>query len=124
MFEPQKNRPDIEVSVKQRKEIKYILEDVIKPFEGHPIFEINLRENTISIAELEPLDTVHFHHWKQQLAEREIIKKSDCRYITALNLKNLLRKFPEYKNFTYLCGEEQVVNKNRKIKLLKNEKTN
>lgn len=113
---------ETELSIKEDKqqEIKYKLDYVLEPYEGHPIFEVDLFNKIIRVAELEHLDTLHLFNWKQQLKEQSILKKEGCIYLSSLNIQNLKRKYTEFKDFNFLKKEDKVfVNKNRTVKLLK-----
>lgn len=110
--------PEHELSIEQRKEIKYLYDTMLSPYEGHPVFEIHLVNKTICIAKVKPLDTVTFHNWKEEIRKNDLIKNPNCIYITSLNINNLKRKFKAFSEYEYIQEDGSlVVNKNRNINL-------
>jgi len=71
-------RPKEEISAKQKKEIKYIFDSMLKPYEGHPIFEINTLTKNVKIADIKPIDTVNLLTWKEEIKRQDVIKKANC----------------------------------------------
>ena len=114
-----------EISVQKRQEVNYMFDSMLKPNEGHTIFEIDYLEKVIRKATFETLDTVCFLNWKTQLKELEIIKKSNCFYITALNYKNLMKKLASNKEasqFIYDSSDTaQSKHKHKRITLIKSK---
>lgn len=124
MFE--KKQKDVEINIKQNKkqEIKYILDNLLKPHEGHNVFEIDYVNKEIRDVELIPLHSVNFLSWKQQIKEQEILKKEGCLYVYALNIVNLRRKLEkynkEYAGYNYIASNSlKILNKHRKVKIVK-----
>jgi hypothetical protein len=123
---------DVEINIKQKKkqESNYKLDALLKPYEGHPIFEINTIKKTISFAKLKPLETINFLSWQQQLKEQDILKRDGCIYVYSLNLENLRRKLNKYNdkytNYEFIEDDKNKLSlqKNRKIKILTYESNN
>lgn len=115
--------PDQEISVKQQKEIKYIFDSMLKPHEGHPIFEVDLIKKEVRLAQLKVLDTVNINTWQEDIKRQDILKKEGCYYFSALNKTNAMKKLDKkgMKGFVFV-GEEIVEaprHKHRKIVLNK-----
>lgn len=88
---------NVELSVKKKKEIEYVLQGTIKPKTGHFIWEINEETGEIKKAGFKRNTVV----LGAELLPEELIVKPDCIYIPALNAENAKRK--------YLKNKEQSV---------------
>jgi hypothetical protein len=79
---------NIEVSVKQKKEVEITYTNSLIPYSGHKIWEIN--KETLEVKEAK------FHNKDFYLGsanKKEIIKKPNCEYVSALNKENALKKY-------------------------------
>lgn len=86
-------KPQIEISVKQKKKIEYELIGVIIPYEGHVIWQIN--KKTLEIERAKFSNATYTYGEKMK---KEIIRKEGFEYVSALNEKNALRKFKQGRN--------------------------
>jgi len=88
-----KEEQEIELSIKKKQEIDYILLGSLRPQKGHKLFECNLSTGVVKEAEFDlSTDTVLYHHWSF-VENKKLIIHPDCIYIPALNLKNAKKKF-------------------------------
>lgn len=73
---------------KQTVFIGYVL-----PKKGHTMFEYNLKEKTIVEAVFDELPPLKFQDAKLGVksASKNITKKPDCIYVSALNKKNVIK---------------------------------
>lgn len=85
--EPKLNA-DIEMSVKQKKEIKASLIGDITLHEGHTLFEINTETLEVTAAKFSNVTYQMFGQNKKQ-----VIVKEGCAYVAALNKSNALKKY-------------------------------
>lgn len=86
-FEP-KNDTRIEMSVKQKKEVKHELVDNLVPHEGHTVWKIN--KETL---EIEPAKYTNATYNLTGDNKREILIQPGYAYVAALNKKNALKKY-------------------------------
>lgn len=92
----------VEIVKQQQAEIQKVLESTLKPSKGHTLFEVNLIDNTIEIAEFDELPNVK---WEDALkgqisSQKKITKKPNCIYISALNKNNVLKILKRNFNIT------------------------
>jgi hypothetical protein len=80
----------IELNVKKKKEIEYVLEGTIQPIKGHFIWECNEETGEIKKAEFKRNTAVAF---STTLPPEELIIKADCVYIPALNAANAKKHY-------------------------------
>ncbi len=80
----------IELNVKKKQGIEYVLQGAIKPKSGHFIWEINEETGVVSKAEFK---TNQVALYGAKLPPKELIVKSDCIYIPALNAQNAKKKY-------------------------------
>jgi hypothetical protein len=80
----------IELNVKKKKEIEYVLEGTIKPIRGHFIWELNEETGEIKKAEFKRNTAVAF---STTLPPEELVIKADCVYIPALNAANAKKRY-------------------------------
>lgn len=78
-----------EVTVKKKQEIEYVLQGTIKPKTGHFIWELNEETGEIKKAEFKRSIVV----FGAKFPPEELVVKSDCIYIPALNAKNAKKKY-------------------------------
>jgi hypothetical protein len=79
-------------NVKQQKiEHQKVFDSRILPHENHTLYEVNLKEKTIEkvIFEKKPIIKWEDAVKGQISISKEVIKKPDCIYISALNIKNV-----------------------------------
>ena len=114
----------IEINIKQNKEEKllYTLEDILKPHEGHPLFEIDVDAKEIRFVEMIPIHSVNINSWKQEIKEQSFVKREGCLYVSSLNVVNLRRKLAKYNKeislFLFIGEVDVSLHKNRKINKL------
>lgn len=87
----------VELNIKKKQEVEHVLEGELKPKRGHFIWELNEETGEIKKAEYKR-NTVGWN-LKTELQHEELIIKSGCKYIPALNAQNAKRK--------YLINKEQ-----------------
>jgi len=85
---------NIELNVKKKQEIEYVLQGTIKPQKGHFVWEVNEETGEIKKASFKR-NTVLFG---AAITPEELIIKPDCLYIPALNPENAKRKYLKNKN--------------------------
>jgi hypothetical protein len=83
------NQNRIELNVKKKQEIEYVLQGTIKPKAGHFVWELNEETGEIKKAEFKRSTAVY----GAELPPEELIIKADCIYIPALNAENAKRKY-------------------------------
>jgi hypothetical protein len=83
------NRERVELNVKKKQEIEYVLQGTIKPQKGHFVWEINEETGETKKAEFKRNTVVY----GAELRPEELVVKSYCIYIPALNAKNAKRKY-------------------------------
>jgi hypothetical protein len=83
----------LEIVKQQQAEIQKVLDRTLKPKKGHTLFEVNLIENSIQTATFDELPNVKWEDAvKGQISlQKKITKKPNCIYISALNIKNVLK---------------------------------
>lgn len=79
----------IELNVKKKQEIEYILQGTIKPKTGHFVWELNEVTGEIKKAQFKRNTAVY----GAELPTEELVVKADCIYIPALNAENAKRKY-------------------------------
>jgi hypothetical protein len=84
------NQQRIELNVKKKQEIEYVLRGIIRPQKGHFIWEINEKTGEVKKAEYKRTTAVFFG---ATLPPEELIIKPDCVYIPALNIENAKKKY-------------------------------
>jgi hypothetical protein len=94
------SRPEVEESIKQKKEIQYKFIDRIKPHEGHRVWEVDLKTKEVSLAEYVEHHTINWSDAVKMFYNPEHLKeirvKKGKAYIAALNQESALDRF--YKN--------------------------
>jgi hypothetical protein len=80
----------VELNVKKKQEVEHTLMGSIKPQPGHFIWELNQETGEIKKADFKR-DTVAL--FGSKLPSEELIVKSDCVYIPALNAANAKKKY-------------------------------
>lgn len=94
MKELEEKTPDkIEITKQQVQEIQTVLEGRMKPQKNHTLFEVNLAKQTIEKAIFDELPAVKFEDAMKGniVAQKKITKKPHCIYISALNIKNVIK---------------------------------
>jgi hypothetical protein len=88
-----KQEQEIELSIKKKQEIDYVLLGSLRPQKGHKLFECNLSTGVVKEAEYEAKrDTINYNQ-VSFVETKKLIVHPDCIYIPALNLKNAKKKF-------------------------------
>jgi len=93
-------RIQIESIVKKKKEVEYKLENSIKPFGGHNIWEINLKTMEINLASFVKRKNINWFNalrFMKNGYSKDIQVKKDCVYISALNKKSALNRLEKEK---------------------------
>lgn len=92
----------VEVNVKKKQEIEYVLQGTIKPPKGHFIWELNEETGEIKKAEFKKTTAV----FGAELPPEELIVKADCIYIPALNAENAKKKYLKNKEQSHYYVKE------------------
>jgi len=94
---------NIEVSVKQKKQVEHQLVGNITPNEGHKIWQIN--NETLEVSEAKFTNTTY-----QMFSEnkKEVLIKDGFSYVAALNKKNALKKYHKGSNGSMELGNEKL----------------
>ena len=93
-------RQQTESIVKKKKEIEYHFDNTIKRFRGHNVYEINIKTLEVNEAEFIKKKDIS---WRDAIKfmnggyKKEILIKSNCVYISALNKKNAIDRFKKNK---------------------------
>jgi hypothetical protein len=85
----EKDKMEISIQKKQQKE--KVLVGKLIPHAGHKIFEINEETLEVKVAEFEKKTYIIGSNHNNP----EIIIRSGCAYVSALNSKNALKKFKQ-----------------------------
>ena len=80
----------VELNVKKKQEIEYVLQGTIKPQVGHFIWELNEETGEIKKAEFKRKTTAILG---AAIPPELMIVKPDCIYIPALNAENAKKKY-------------------------------
>jgi hypothetical protein len=95
MKELQKKESDKIENVKQTKqETQFNKIGSLKPKKNHKLFEINISEKTIVLAEFQKLDTaIKWEYAVKGLisVNKKVMIKENCLYISAMNKKNVIK---------------------------------
>tara|TARA_R110000803_G_scaffold192272_1_gene255076 strand:- start:1686 stop:2006 length:321 start_codon:yes stop_codon:yes gene_type:complete len=89
-------RDNIESVKKQKEQRQTSVIGRIKPNKGHILFEVDLKERTISVAEFKKcniswIDAVNRDYSKY----KKVVSNKNCIYISALNTKNVKKKLTD-----------------------------
>lgn len=79
---------------KQKQEIKF--DSTIMPYKGHKLFEINIVTKKIKEAEYNQKEPINILTWDKE-CKKEVLKKKDCVYISALNKESALKRLKQMK---------------------------
>jgi hypothetical protein len=87
-----------EIVAQQEKQFEQVYQGSLKPHQGHTLFEINTKTGEIAKAQFETTDI----QWEDAVygkisKKRKCIVKPDYVYISALNVKNALKKYKDGK---------------------------
>jgi len=94
MKETQLHEKDkIEIVKQTSVEKKTVFLGTARPKKGHTMFEVNYKEHTIVEAAFDKLPAIKFKDaiTGPPTLKKEITKKPDCIYVSALNKKNALK---------------------------------
>ena len=80
-----------EVLIPQKKQVKYL--GTIKPHKGHTLYELNLKNSTITIAQFMQEKVQHKLNEKNLSFRKKLIINPDCIYASALNIENAKKHF-------------------------------
>ena len=83
------NQDKVEIGVKKRQQVEYVLEGTIKPNKGHFIWEVNTLTGDVCKAKFKKTIFV----LGAMLPPEELIINPDCLYIPALNEKNARKHY-------------------------------
>ena len=78
----------VEINVKKEQQIEYQFDGEIKPHKGHTLWEIC--EEDLSVEKAKFMNNTYVFG---EEIKREVLKKSGCVYISALNKKSALKKY-------------------------------
>jgi hypothetical protein len=107
-FEKDKLSDKIENVKQQKVEIQTILDSRVKPQKNHTLFEVDLKQKTIEVAEFLPPKTLitwneacemYFKkvikkidiNNSQNITKATLIKKENCVYVSSLNRENVIK---------------------------------
>jgi hypothetical protein len=105
MKELENKKENIEISVKQKKQVEHELIGKIIPHHGHIIWEINKETLEVTKAKFSSASYQMFGDIK-----KEIIVKEGFYYVSALNTKNALKKYLKGKNGSKEMGDFKMWN--------------
>jgi hypothetical protein len=97
----------VELNVKKKQEIEYVLQGTIKPKIGHFIWELNEETGEIKKANFKRNTVVVFG---ADIPTEELVVKSDCIYIPALNAENAKKKYLKNKEQSAYYVKPSVMN--------------
>lgn len=100
------NQNKVELNVKKKQEIEYVLQGTIKPQTGHFIWELNEETGEIKKAEFKRTTAV----FGAAIPPEELIVKAGCIYIPALNAENAKRKYLKNKEQSAYYVKPPVMN--------------
>ena len=83
------NENRIELNVKKKQEVEYVLQGTIKPQTGHFVWELNEETGEIKKAEFKRNTAIY----GAELPPEELVVKADCIYIPSLNAENAKKKY-------------------------------
>jgi len=95
MKETQDHNPDKVENVKQvHVEEQQVIIGSLVMKKGQKIFEVNMVTGDVRIAETEEIPVNFAERQKNRLApnRRKLVINKDCRYVSALNIQNAMRK--------------------------------
>jgi hypothetical protein len=98
-----KNKELTEFNIQQEKKYQLKLKGKIKPHPGHILFEIDLSKAVIEAvpATYQKIAYIFNPFWQTDskiAANKKVIIKPDCVYISAMNATNALKHFYKYSN--------------------------
>lgn len=99
MKEIENNKHNIEISVKQKKQVEHELIGNIVPHEGHTVWKIN--KETLQIEKAKFSNVIYSNTIDNngfQSIKKQLIVQDGYEYISALNKKNALKKYFKGKN--------------------------
>lgn len=88
-----KQKDQLEVTIKQKKQVEKKLIGDIVPYNGHKIWKIN--KETLEIEECKYLNTAYYI---SENNNKEVLVTDGFDYVSALNKKNALKLFSKGKN--------------------------
>ena len=92
-FNTDQEKDKIEQVKQQVQEIQTVFDSRIIPYENHTLFEVNLNNKTIEVAEFDELPPIKYTEAMKGniVVQKKVTKKENCVYISALNKKNVLK---------------------------------
>lgn len=103
-----KHDTNIEVSVKQQKQVEHQFLGKIIPHQGHKLWQIN--KETLEIEEAKFTNTTYKMFGENK---KEIVVKDEFAYVSALNKKNALKKYKNGNNGSRQTDEKIIVKFNK-----------
>jgi len=86
------NKDKLEFVKQTKAEIKKVLIGKMHPNRGHSLFEVDLELKTIQLAKFDRPDVLKFEDAQKGVTEnKKVTIKENCKYITALNKKNVIK---------------------------------
>ena len=82
---------NIQLNVKKKQEIEYVLKGTIKPQTGHFVWELNEETGEIKKAEYK-CDTIGYSY-SIKVQNEKLVVNPNCVYIPALNAANAKKKY-------------------------------
>ena len=105
MKELENNKPDTEISVKQKKQVEHELIGSLVPHEGHVIWKINKETLEVEKAKFSIISWSATGEPKKQL-----VTQDGYAYVAALNKKNALKKYHQGRSGGKELGNEKLIN--------------
>lgn len=87
-----KDKDKVEITKQQQAGIQLVFDSKIIPHENHTLFEFDVKNKTIVLANFEP--EIKEIHWNDAVKgnykkkNKKVIKKQNCIYISSLNKEN------------------------------------
>ena len=93
----QLNRQSIKDARPVKRQKQLVLHQIVVPKRGHSLFQINQVTGEVKLADFDYSDPTTIT-WRAALArdyavKKKLIKKPDCIYLSALNVKNVIKHY-------------------------------
>jgi len=111
-FDRDINKTQIESVVKKQQQVEFKFIDTIRPQNGHILFEINEKDESIKIADhIIRKDLT----WDQaievlngELKIKEVVQRPGCVYISALNKESALKRYKTNRGSSIKEGKNEM----------------
>ena len=85
-----KDKQAVGVHKEQKSELKKT--GTYKMYQGHTLFEVNMVTGEFKPAVFESADYIITKGGAMNIKKKKLIINTDCQYVAALNVKNLMKK--------------------------------